>query len=321
MKKIFLRPVEPERDFGQLALLFTMEQEQNEPTTEEGLKVDYKEHKDRIFCLKAAEDENGELLGFNWGTHSRFDSREAYFYVIVKQEHRNHGAGRLLYADIVQAAEKAGVKKLQIDIRDTEPSHRAFAERRGFVERKHLIGMTLNLETFEDFPLDEAIEKLKGDGFQFTSMQALGNTEEAQRKLYALNDMTASETPGSEGEHPWLSFEDFQKKVCQSDWYKPDGQMVAIDTVTGDWAALSAITCFTGTDYAYNLHTGVDKRYRGRKIGQAVKIYALRYAQNVLKVKTVQTHHNVLNAPMIAIDRKFGYVQTPGTFLMEKVLE
>ncbi len=75
---------------------------------------------------------------------------------------------------------------------------------------------------------------------------------------------------------------------------------------------MSAITRFEGADYAYNLHTGVDKRYRGRKLAQAVKVLALRFARDVLKVDEVRTNHNSQNDPMLAIDRKFGYVQTHG---------
>ena len=180
--------------------------------------------------------------------------------------------------------------------------------------------MELDLAAFDDRPYDAVIEKLKSEGFQFTSMEELGNTEDAQRKLYALNDAASASTPGTDGEHSWASFEDFQQSVCQSDWYKPAGQMVVIDTGTGNWAAMSSITRAEGNDYAYNLFTGVDEFYRGRKLGQAVKIQALRYAREVLRVDTVRTHHNMKNQPMIAIDRKFGYVQMPGTFLMEKVL-
>ena len=73
--------------------------------------------------------------------------------------------------------------------------------------------------------------------------------------------------------------------------------------------------------FAYNLFTGVDALYRGRKLGQAVKIHALRYARNVLKVGRVRTHHNTRNLPMIAIDRKLGYTMLPGTFLMQKALD
>ena len=109
--------------------------------------------------------------------------------------------------------------------------------------------------------------------------------------------------------------------MCQAAWYKPAGQIVAIDTAIGVWAAMSAITRFEGSDYAYNLFTGVDALYRGRKLGQAVKIHALRYARNVLKVGFVRTHHNTRNLPMITIDRKLGYTMQAGTFLMEKILD
>ena len=179
--------------------------------------------------------------------------------------------------------------------------------------------MRLNLETFTDQPYEEIIAKLKGEGFQFTSMEELGNTEEAQRKLYALNDSTDADVPGRKGEHTWNSFEDFQKRVCLMDWYKPGGQKVVIDSSKGDWVAMSAISRFE--NHAYNLHTGVDRRYRGRKIAQAVKVMALRYARDVLKVSTVHTDHNTTNQPIIAIDRKFGYyIEVPGNFIMQKML-
>ena len=319
MKTINLRPTEPERDFRQIAALFSSQQD--EPTSELGLKADYEVHKERIFRLMVAEDEQGELLGFNWATRSRFDTNHAYFFIIVKLEQRGQGAGRWLYEDVEQASKTAQIKQLQISIRDTCPECRAFAERRGFTEKSHYIGLALDLNTFDDRPYDGIIEKLKGEGFQFTSMVALGNTEEAQHKLYILNDATAMEMPGLDGGHPWLSFDDFQKKVCLTDWYKPGGQMVVIDTATGNWAAMSAITRFEGSDHAYHLHTGVDRLYRGNKLAQAVMALALRYALEVLKADNVLTDENALNLPMIAMYRELGYVQMPGTFSMEKDLE
>lgn len=316
MKTISLRPIDLDRDLTPLAELFTAEQ--NEPTTEASLRADYEAHKERILRLMIAEDESGELLGFNWMTRSRFDAKDAYLYVIVKPGHRGQGIGQRLYTDLELAAASAQVTQLGVGVRDDCPKCRSFADRNGFSEKRHSIGMTLDLTRFDDRPYDEVIARLQAEGFQFTSMQALGNTEAAQRKLYALNDMTSSETPGSEGVHAWLDFEDFQRSVCGADWYKPDGQMVVIDTAGGEWVGMSAITRFKGADYAYNLHTGVDKRYRGRKLAQAVKVIALRYAREVLKVGEVRTNHNSQNDPMIAIDRKFGYIQTPGSFAMVK---
>lgn len=316
MKTVSLRPIDLDRDLDPLAGLFTAEQ--NEPTTEASLRADYEAHKERILRLMIAEDESGELLGFNWMTRSRTDPKHAYLYVIVKPGHRGRGIGQRLYTDLELTAAAAQVTQLEVGVRDDCPKCRSFADRNGFTEQRHSIGMGLDLTGFDDRPYDEVIARLQAEGFQFTSMEALGNTEENQRKLYALNDTAAADTPGSIGVHPWLDFEDFRKAVVGSDWYKPAGQMVVIDTANGAWAAMSAITRFDGTSHAYNLFTGVEKNYRGRKLAQAVKVLALRYAREVLQVGEVRTNHNSGNDPMIAIDRKLGYVQTPGNFTMLK---
>ncbi len=320
MIAISLRPADPERDFGQLAAWFTILED--ETNTEAGLREFYDKQRERITQKVAevagAEKVSGELAGFYWATRDRLQPDLASCSLYVRPEQRGRGIGRRLYADLLAAMKAAQIGRLRVSISDADSEDRRFAERRGFTEHAHSIGMSLDLAGFDDRPYDAVIERLCSEGFEFTSMGALGNTEEAQRRLYELNETNSMDIPGTDGVPSWPSFEDFQRSVCQSAWYKPDGQMVVIDTATGVWAAMSAISRFD--DYAYNLHTGVDRRYRGRKLAQAVKVLALRYAREVLAVSTVRTHHNSQNAPMIAIDRKFGYVETSGISVMEKVL-
>jgi len=313
MKPITLRPTEPEQDFGQLAAWFSMLED--DALSEQGLK-EYYERRREIIIQRIAENEEGELLGFYWVCFNNAESCNIDLF--VKSEQRRQGFGKRLYEDLEQSVKTAQAKEINVTIIDTSSESRIFAEQRGFSERWHFIPMRLNLETFDDRPYDDIIAKLKRDGFRFTSMEELGDTEEAQHHLYTLNDETNLDVPGRNGERIWSSFDDFQKRVCQMDWYKPDGQKVVIDTATGDWVAMSAISRFQ--NHAYNLHTGVDRRYRGRKLAQAVKVTALRYARDVLKVNTVHTDHNTINQPIIAIDHKFGYIEMPGTFVMKKVL-
>jgi len=314
MKTILLRPAELERDFAQLATWFSFLED--DALSEQGLK-EYYEKRQGVIIQRVAENEQGELLGFYWVYFS--DAESCNIDLFVKPEQRSKGVGKRLYEDLEQSLKDTQAKKLHVTIMDTCLESRKFAEQQGFNERWHFIPMRLNLKTFDTSPYDDIIAKLKGDGFQFTSMEELGNTEEAQRHLYTLNDQTNLDVPGRNGERTWSSFDDFQKRVCQTDWYKPGGQIVAIDTATGDWVAMSAISRFQ--NHAYNLHTGVDRRYRGRKLAQAVKVMALRYARDVLKVNIVHTDHNTMNQSIFAIDRKFGYVEMPGTFVMKKVLE
>jgi GNAT superfamily N-acetyltransferase len=316
MKTISLRRARLDRDFGQIAHLFSVEQD--EPESEPELKLDYEEHKARIFRMMVAEDENGELMGFNWATRSRFDAGQAYFYVIVKAECRRQGVGSRLYADLEQAAKEAKVKQLQVNLRDRDPACRAFAEKRGFVEKSHSLGLALDLSGFDDSPYARTIDRLKGQGFRFTSMEALGNTPEVQRRLYHLNDSTEMEAVLPEDNHSWLSFEDFQRKVCQADWYIPAGQLVAIDNNTGAWAAMSAITRYAGADYATNLHTGVDRRYHRRGLAQAMLALALRYAKESLRVSSVRADEDEQNVPALAIYTAMGYTRVEGSIAMEK---
>ncbi len=312
------RDLDPDNDFSELARLFTVEME--DPTTEKGLREDYEKHKDRILCLKIAHSEQGQVQGFNWLTRDRNDGQRAYFYVVVSPEHRRQGIGSQLFQEIEKVSIASTIRELRATFPDTLPEARAFAEKRGFTLIAHSIGMQLELEQLDLQPYLDLAAELETEGFQFTSMDALGNTEADQQKLYLLNDLTSSQTMGSEGEHSWSSFEDFQQSVCQADWYKPAGQMIVIEKSTGKWVAMSAITRFEGQEEAYNLFTGVDEAFRGRKLAQAVKARALLFAKDVLEVKKVRTNHNALNEPMIAIDRKFGYVQSPGELYMRKYL-
>ena len=306
------------KDLLPLTRLFT--DEMNDPCTEAGLRDDYDRHRDRILRLRIATSDQDEVLGFNWLTRERNNADRAYFYVVVCPEHRRQGIGSHLYQDLEEIATVSGIHELQATFPDTLPEARLFAEKRGFSLISHSIGMQLDLDQLNLLPYQQLIDDLERQGFEFTSMHALGNTKEDQQRLYLLNDITSSQTMGSTGEHSWSSFDDFQQSVCQADWYKPAGQMIVIEKSTGKWAAMSAITRFEGTDYAYNLFTGVDEVFRGRKLAQAVKSRALQFAREVLGVRMVKTNHNSLNEPMIAIDRKLGYVQSPGNFYMHKHL-
>jgi L-amino acid N-acyltransferase YncA len=315
-----LRALRPERDFERIAALLSSFE--TEPTTPTGLGEWIDRQTGRQFRIMAAVDEQDRTAGFIC-LYPNGDPADRYFglYVVVAPEQRRRGLGAQLYDDLLPTAKAWSARQLSVNLRDDDESSYRFAEQRGFVQFSHNIEMALDLGSFDDRPFDPILESLKAEGFVFTSMAELGNSEQAQRKLFALNNSAAASTPGTDGRPPWGSFEDFQQKVCQSDWYRVEGQFVAIERQTGVWAAMSAITRFEGADHAYNLFTGVDQAFRGRKLAQAVKTLALRYARQTLGVGLVRTSHNAKNAPMIAIDRKFGYFQTPGTYNMVKSLD
>jgi L-amino acid N-acyltransferase YncA len=317
--EVSLQPADPTDHFAAIAAL--MNTQETEPNTAETLAEWYnKQLVDGVHFAVVVSPEC-KVLGFN-GIYCANLNRDRYYgiYLIVGQDFRKHGLGIMLYDHLLTQATVLGARTLRARVRDNCDEGILFASERGFMEKKHSIEMLFDLSTWDDHRYDAILNAVQAQGFRLTNMAELGDTQEARRKLYALNNSASATDPGSNGIPPWATFEEFEKDVCNSSWYHPDGQIVAIDTRTGEWAAMSAITVFAGADHAYNLFTGTAVRYRGRKLAQAVKALALRKART-FGVSMVRTSHNSENAAMIAIDTKLGYVRTPGTLIMEKELE
>jgi hypothetical protein len=78
------------------------------------------------------------------------------------------------------------------------------------------------------------LEALQVQGFRFTNMAELGDTQADRRRLYALNNGAVVTDPGSDGIPSWATFEEFEQYVCKSQWYRPESQIIAIDTHTGE---------------------------------------------------------------------------------------
>lgn len=316
---ISLQPAIPELHFAAIAELISSQE--TEPSTAESLIEWYNKHLDDGIWFTVASSPDGEVFGFN-GFYLSTLNRERFYriYLIVREDVRGQGLGTKLYDHLFAQATDLKVLTLQARVRDTCEEGVRFATKRGFVVKKHSIEMMFDLKCWDETRIQPILAALGEQGFRFTNMAELGDTQDARRKLYALNNGAAATDPGSDGIPPWASFEEFERDVCNSSWYHPVSQIVAIDTKTGEWAAMSAITVFKGADHAYNLFTGTDIRYRGRKLAQAVKSLALRKARE-FDVDTVRTSHNSENEAMIAIDTRLGYVRTPGAFILEKELE
>jgi RimJ/RimL family protein N-acetyltransferase len=309
---------DPNRHFAAIAAL--MNTQETEPNTAETLSEWYNNQlKNGIRCGVAVSAED-EVLGFNCIYRSTLNRDRCYgTYLIVTQELWGHGLGSLLYDHLSTQAAGLGARTLRARVRDNCTKGLRFASQRGFEVKKHSIEMMLNLRTWDDRCYDAILHDLQAQGFHFTNMAELGDTQDARRNLYSLNNSAAATDPGSDAVPPWATFEEFEKDVCKSYWYHPEAQIIAIDTHTSVWAAMSAITVFIGADHAYNLFTGTDVGYRNRKLAQAVKVLALRKART-FGVGLVRTSHNSENTAMIAIDTKLGYIRTPGMLTMEKEL-
>jgi GNAT superfamily N-acetyltransferase len=256
-----------------------------------------------------AVDMDGHIIGFNdagwdpWMPPGIFDVQ-----VLVHPAWRQQGVGGLLSQDALQFSQTQGATRLQGRVRDNcEPCLR-FAQRQGFLIERHLFESTLDLATFDERPFVGHIEAVEATGIRFFTLADLGNKEEAQWRLYTLNDRVDRDTPGYQG---WLSFEEFQTQVCGASWYRAEGQIVAAEGEA--WIGMAAVGFFESTQSMYNMMTGVDRPYRGRGIALALKLLTIRYAR-AYHARYLRTHNDSENAPMLAINRKLGYQPKPGLY-------
>jgi mycothiol synthase len=318
LNEIKIVPAEPATHFSAIAALINTTE--TEPNTAESVAEWYEKQLEDGVRLAVPLAPGSEVLGYN-GIYRANNNIERYYriHLVVRQDFWGQGLGSLLYDHLLKQAAELGARTLRARVRGNCHEGIRFASNRGFVEKKRSIEMMLELAAWDDKLIDPIIQSLQKQGFRFTNMAELGDTQDARRKLFTLNNTASATDPGSDGIPPWATFEEFEQDVCNSSWYHPDSQIVAIDMKTGEWAAMSAITVFDESDHAYNLFTGTDIRYRGRKLAQAVKTLALRRARK-FGLGVVRTSHNSENEAMIAIDTKLGYVRTPGMLIMEKEL-
>ena len=261
-------------------------------------------------------DTAGQIIGYNLLQHEAWE-KEGLFYVeiIVKPERQKQGVGSRLYDDVLTAVHSLGGRRLKGEVRDDRPDWLRFAQNRGLSIRRHLFESVIDLAAFDERPFAGLVEAVEASGIRFFSLADAGDTEEARRKLHAVNVTVSADSPGSDGGFP--SFEEFNETFNTVSWFRPEGQFVAADG--DDYVGLASVGYFAETNSMYNMITGVLPAYRGRKIAQALKLLTIRYAK-AYGADSIRTSNDSENVPMLAINRKLGYKPLPGTYLLHKQL-
>jgi GNAT superfamily N-acetyltransferase len=313
---VIIRDADPPADYERIAALIS--QTDNEPVTANHIHDWDRNHpagmiRRRAVALNPADD----LVGYSYVEHHpRNPSQEYMIHVMVDTAQLHQGIGSQLYADALAFAEKHGAAEFVTYIHERHPDGLAFAEKRGFRRHKLAFISERDLSTFDAAAFAGVVERAQAHGIRFTSLADEGNTPEAQHQLWDINRRTAQDNPGTDGSDAFPSFEIFQHQVINAAWFRPAGQLLAVD---GDkYVGLGAVLLDTeDPTLAYNAFTGVDAAYRGRGIAQALKLLTLRFARDN-GARILRTVNDSLNAAMLAINTKFGYVRQQGIFTLIK---
>ena len=145
------------------------------------------------------------------------------------------------------------------------------------------------------------------------------DSEDNRRRLYELDTALIYDIPRRD-EQPFTMepFEDFVKSVIERPEWRPELNLIA--EKDGVWIGKCHIVPkLESPTVGMQWLTGVLKDHRGHGVATALKVRSYERARAAgVTVMTTENHED--NAPMLAINRKFGFIPEPSVVLYNKVL-
>ncbi|NJD27710.1 MAG: GNAT family N-acetyltransferase [Chloroflexi bacterium] len=224
--------------------------------------------------------------------------------VEVDVSHRRRGIGtRLLEAVTTRAADHGLSTMVSVVAADT--GSLAFAARHGFVERDRRSESKIDLSTFDVNAFADVLQRAADRRIRFAVMADI-DTPEMRRRLFTLANQVTGDMPSVDPMEP-LTYDQFVAAWLEGPSARRE--LLVIGLEDDDPVAVSMVTVFPG-GIAYNWMTGVMPSHRGRGLGLAAKVEALRRAK-AAGIDEVWTENHNRNAPMLAINARLGYEPMP----------
>lgn len=205
----------------------------------------------------------------------------------VRGDRRRCGIGGALYDCALDYAKTLEVDRILTDFHHNDAGVR-FAEARGFTQ--------VRAETESELDPRAVTERPAGDVRSLSSIDP--------RLAYVIDMEATHDMPATEP-FAGMTYEEWEGHVLRHPLFTAEGSFVAFED--GDAAALSLLVVDRDTGRAANMFTGTRAVYRGRGRALAAKLASIEWAAGAGVTKLV-TYNDATNEPMLAINRRLGYV-------------
>ncbi|MDV9200231.1 GNAT family N-acetyltransferase [Streptomyces sp. Wh19] len=251
-------------------------------------------HPDKRYRLLVAEVD-GELVGTAQVglAHDSPEPGQGFCNTYTHPDRTGLGAGALLVRTAEEHLAREGASTVYTWVLDT-PSNRAFAEKRGYVPSRPAYFSRLGLT---DGSLPPRQELPPG-----AELRTAADFADDPRPLFEADAETTADEPS---DTPAL-LDDYEDWLNHT-WRAPglDRELTSVVVVDGEVAAFSAAETDGLTRYWSGM-TGTRRAYRGRGLAKLAKNDSLHRAR-AAGYTDAYTANDADNAPMLAVNRWFGY--------------
>jgi GNAT superfamily N-acetyltransferase len=307
--RVSIREFRPE-DYPALVDLMNRIEPEYPTTVEETRYED--EHVDHTkYVLRrsvAVRPGTDEVLGATEYEHNpwTFDPDRYGVWVGVRPEAQGRGIGGALFEHILGELTERRAAALRTRARADRRETVGFLERRGFKELERTWESRLDLASYDPTKFQDRGRVPEGIAVT-TLAEELARDPEALRRLHELNDALSPDVPRIDP-YTSMTFESFRDMVT-GPGYVPEACFLAKD---GDrWIGMSNI--FRSEAEPAVLYTGFTatrREYRGKGIAWALKVRAVGWAK-AGGYRELRTWNSTLNAPMLSINVRLGFVKQP----------
>jgi len=250
---------------------------------------------------------DGSVVGEGSFSHmpSSFHPQRFAMWIAVHPESQRMGVGTSLYEDLLEELRSFDAIALRTWVKESMTETAAWVERRGFKELMRAWESRLDLDTFDSGRF--APRAGPPSGIEFASLaDELERNPGALRDLFDLDNAIAPDMPRIDPHTP-MNFEMWTDWVLNSPGSEPRAIFLAKD---GDrYVGLTELfKSEAQPDVLFTGLTGVLREYRGRGIAFAIKLRSLDWAK-ANGFREVRTWNSTLNAAMLGINMKLGFVK------------
>lgn len=238
---------------------------------------------------------------------------------IVRPDAQRRGIGRELIALVESWSHENGARVLSGTVRERRGEPLSALNRMGYETKTLYFECERDPRTFDPAPFKAAFQDAASKGYEIRPLADLPVNDHTDRMLYDAMIEADHDAPFMDY-FGYLTFEDYRRQTMGAQWYDRRGVFVALKD--GVIVGLSSINKgsvdFNGEMFIE--FTGVVRAHRGHGLATLMKVRALEYAKAVGGTR-VRTENNTDNAPMLKVNRKLGFVDKPGMWLVAKPLK